>query len=268
MGLLNRFERLFGRLAIPNLSLYLIFGQVLFWSVAFFGFFDLERIVLLPLAVRAGEAWRLFTFLLQPPNAHPVFIAFAWYLFYLMGSALEGHWGVFRYNLFIFVGWALTVAVAFLFPANYATNLFLAGSVFLAFAFLNPDFEMLLFFILPVKIKWLALLQWILYGYVLLFGAWPVRLAVLAAIGNFLIFFTSEIIQRLKTGRRRMEHQARSIATRGSEREPRHRCRACGKSDLTHPQMDFRYCSKCAGEECYCTEHIAAHEHSAAAGGR
>ena len=267
MSLLNRLERFFGRLAIPNITLYLVFGQVLFWSVSFFGLFKLERIALLPSAVLEGEAWRLFTFLLLPPNAQPVFIAFAWYIFYLMGSALEGYWGVFRYNLFIFLGWALTAAVAFLFPEVYATNLFLAGSVFLAFAFLNPDFEMLIFFILPLKIKWLALLQWLFYGYALLFGTWPVRLAVLASIGNFLVFFSREIIQRMRTGRRRMDYQARQAAARREELEPRHKCHICGKTDLTHPQMDFRYCSRCVGEECYCSEHLGAHEHTTVAGG-
>jgi hypothetical protein len=261
MSLLSRLERALGRFAIPNITLYLVLGQVTFWSVSFFRLFDLERIALLPLAVRAGEVWRLFSFLLQPPNSHPVFIAFAWYLFYLMGSALENHWGVFRYNLFIFLGWALTVAAAFLFPFNYATNLFLAGSVFLAFAFLYPDFEMLLFFILPVKIKWLALIAWIGYGFSLLFGSWPVRLAVLAAIGNFLVFFAGEIIQRIKTGRRRMAHQARQFGASSDSPEPRHRCHTCGKTNVSHPQLDFRYCSKCAGDECYCAEHIFSHEH-------
>ena len=265
MPLLNRLERFFGRLAIPNISLYLVFGQVLFWSVAFLGFFNLERIALLPAAVRAGEAWRLVTFLFLPPNSQPVFIAFAWYMFWLMGSALEDYWGVFRFNLFLFIGWALTVAVALFFPGSYATNLFLAGSVFLAFAFLNPDFEMLLFFILPVKIKWLALIQWVFYGYALLFGTWPVRFAVLASIGNFLLFFTGDIIQRIKTGRRQMEHRSRQAAAREEESAPRHRCAVCGKTELTHPQLDFRYCSKCAGNECYCSEHLATHPHTTAA---
>jgi hypothetical protein len=251
MGFLNRLERTFGRFAIPNISLYLVMGQVLFWAVSFLGFFNLERIALVPVAVLHGEAWRLFTFLLLPPNAHPVFIAFAWYMFYMMGSALEQHWGVFRYNFFLFVGWLLTVLVAFLFPGSYATNLFLAGSVFLAFAFLNPDFELLLFFILPVKIKWLALLQWILYGYSFLKGPWPIRLAVLASIGNFLMFFTGEIIQRMKSGRRRMEYQAKQAVAREND-EPRHRCVVCGKNDRTHPMEDFRYGDD---DRCYCSEH-------------
>jgi hypothetical protein len=262
MGLLNRLERLFGRFAIPNISLYLVIGQVLFWSVGYLGFFDVGRLELLPLAVRGGEIWRLVTFLLIPPNASPVFIAFAWYMFWMMGTALEDFWGAFRYNLFLFVGWALTVAVALFFPGSYATNLFLAGSVFLAFAFLNPDFELLLFFILPVKIKWLALVQAAFYGYALLVGTWPVRLAVFASVGNFLLFFGAEIIQRMKTGRRQMEHKARQAAARDKADEPRHRCHVCGKTDLTHPQMDFRYCSKCVGEECYCTEHLGNHVHT------
>jgi membrane associated rhomboid family serine protease len=251
MGFLNRLERVFGRLAIPNISLYLVMGQVLFWAVSFLGLFDLRRIVLVPAAVLEGEAWRLFSFLLLPPNASPVFIAFAWYLFYMMGSALEQYWGVFRYNLFLFVGWLLTVGVAFLSPYSMATNLFLAGSVFLAFAFLNPEFEMMLFFILPVKIKWLALIQWILYGFAFVRGDWPVRLAVLAAVGNFFAFFTGEIIQRMKTGKRRMEHQARQAAARDNE-EPRHTCVVCGKNDRTHPKEEFRYSDD---DRCYCAEH-------------
>jgi hypothetical protein len=265
MALLNRLERLFGRIAIPNISLYLVLGQVVFWSVAFLGFFDLERIALLPLAVRHGEAWRLFTFLLMPPISSPVFIAFSWYLFWMYGTALEHHWGVFRYNLFIFVGWALTVGVVFLFHASFGINVFLLGSIFLAFAFLNPDFEIRVLFILPVKIKWLALIEWLWYGYVFLVSSWSVRLGVLASVGNFLLFFSSEIVQRMKTGRRQVEYRSRQSSAREEVHKARHKCFVCGKTDLSDPQMDFRYCSKCAGEECYCMEHIANHPHTVAA---
>ena len=261
MALLNRLERIFGRLAVPNISLYLVVGQVAFWGLALLGGFDPERLKLLPWAVRGGEVWRLFTFLLVPPNSSPLFIAFAWYLFFLMGGALEEYWGVFRYNLFLFTGWLLTVVVAFFVPGYYASNLFLAGSVFLAFAFLNPDFEMMIFFILPLKIKWLALLQWLLYGFTLATGNWSARLGVLAAVGNFLLFFGSDLVQLVKTGRRRMETQARRRSELRDEPEYRHRCHTCGKTNVTHPAMDFRYCSKCSGDECYCQEHIFNHEH-------
>ena len=261
MSLLTKLERLLGRFAIPNLSLYLVIGQVLFWGLALMAGFDLGRIALLPAAVVAGEVWRLVTFVVVPPNMHPVFIAFAWYLFYLMGTALEQYWGTFRYNVFLGIGWLLTVGAAFLTPFAYASNLFLAGSVFLAFAYLNPDFVMMIFFILPVKIKWLALLQWLGYGYVLVIGPWPARFAVLAATGNFLLFFTADIVRQIRVGRRRMTHQARTFGASGDEREPRHRCRVCGRTDLTDPNLDFRYCSKCAGNQCYCPDHLFNHEH-------
>ena len=266
MSLLTKLERLLGRFALPNLSLYLVIGQVLFWGLALMTGFNVERIALLPAAVLAGEAWRLVTFLFLPPSLSTsalslVLMAFGWYMFYLMGSALEHYWGDFRYNAFIGLGWLLTAAVAFLTPGVYASNLFLAGSVFLAFAYLNPDFVIMLFLILPVKIKWLALFMWLGFGYALVVGSWSARLLVLAATGNFLVFFAGELVERIRTGRRRMAHQARVMGARRDERESRHRCRVCGKTDLSDPQMDFRYCSKCAGNQCYCADHIFNHEH-------
>ena len=266
MSLLNKLERTLGRFAIPGLSLYLVMAQVACWSLAIFGRLDPERIALLPAAVRAGEIWRLVTFLALPPDFGTgafsvVFTAFAWYVFFLVGSALEGYWGAFRYNLFIGLGWLLTMAAAWVTPYAYASNLFLAGSVFLAFAFLNPEFEMLLFFILPMKAKWLGSIQWLYYGYKFVTGTASKRLMVLAAVVNFLVFFAGDIVQRIRTGRRRMSHQAKVFAAAPDEKEPRHRCHVCGKTDLTDPMLDFRYCSKCAGDQCYCPEHIFNHVH-------
>ena len=266
MSLLNRLERALGRFALPDLALYLVLGQVLVLGFALLGHFDVERIALLPAAVRAGEVWRVITFLFIPPvrqisMAGAVFLALGWYFFYFMGSALEQHWGVFRYNAFIFLGWVLTVAASFLTPNAYASNAYLAGTVFLAFAYLNPDFVIYIFFILPVRIKWLALLAWIGYGFALLFGEWRDRLLVLAAVGNFLVFFARDIVLAARSGKRRMDWQASRFGAEKNGREARHRCHACGKTDVSAPQMDFRYCSKCANDECYCTEHINNHVH-------
>ncbi|HVT72456.1 MAG TPA: hypothetical protein VHD61_04920 [Lacunisphaera sp.] len=266
MSLFSRLERALGRFAIPDLSLYLVLGQVMVLGFALLGHFNVERIALLPVAVLAGEIWRPFTFIFVPPAlsismTSAIFLAFAWYLFYLMGNALEQHWGVFRYNAFLVVGWALTVVASFVTPAAYASNAYIAGTVFLAFAYLNPDFVMYIFFILPVRIKWLALIAWIGYGYAFLVGRWPDRLMIVASIGNFLLFFAADIVASIRSGKRRMAWQAQSFATQNQEREARHTCRICGKTDVSHPQMDFRYCSKCAGDECYCAEHIHNHEH-------
>ena len=113
MNLLENLERKLRRYAVHNVTLYLILGQVLFFVFALSGRFILQRVVLIPDLVMAGEWWRLITFLFIPPVTNPIFAFFAWYMFYLMGSALEDHWGAFRYNFFLLVGYVVTVAVSF-----------------------------------------------------------------------------------------------------------------------------------------------------------
>jgi hypothetical protein len=258
MQLLDTLERKFRRYAIPNMTVYLIAGQVLFFMFDVSGRFILERVVLIPELVLAGEWWRLFTFLFIPPlSTYPILAFFAWYMFYLMGSALEGHWGAFRYNVFLLVGYIVTVAVSFLMPMFPATNVFIGGSVFLAFAFLYPDFVLYILLIVPVKIKWLALLTWIGYAYQILFGNWSTRLLVLASISNFLLFFGRDILWRMKTGKKIMATQVKAYS---GKKEAFHTCAVCGITDLTHPAMEFRYCPDCGGQG-YCTDHIFNHGH-------
>lgn len=257
MRLLDSLERKFRRYAIHNVTLYIILGQVLFFVFQLSGRFILDRVVLIPDLVLTGEWWRLVTFLFIPPLTNPIFAFFAWYLFYLMGSALENHWGAFRYNVFLLVGYAVTVAVSFIVPMAAATNLFIGGSVFLAFAFLYPDFTLYIFFILPVKIKWLALLTWVGYAYQVLVGTWSTRLLVLASISNFLLFFGRDILWRMKTGKKVMATQARQLS---GKKEAFHTCATCAKSDISHPGMEFRYCPECNGLG-YCMDHIFNHEH-------
>jgi hypothetical protein len=230
MGLIDRLDRKLRRYAVRNVTLYIIIGQVIFFLFVLSGRFILERVVLVPELVLAGQWWRLITFLFIPPLTNPIFAFFAWYLF---------------------------VAVTFLFPFSAATNIFIGGSVFLAFAYLYPDFQLYIFFILPVKIKWLALLTWIGYVYEILVGSWHTRLLVLASISNFLLFFGRDIAWRMKTGNRTMVAQARKFT---GKKEPFHRCATCGKTDISHPQMEFRYCSDCGGLG-YCKDHIFSHEH-------
>jgi hypothetical protein len=257
MNITDYLEKKLRRFALPDITLYLIIGQAVLFILNLFGKLDLASVVLIPALVPLGEWWRLISFIFIPPATHPLFMIFAWYLFYLMGSALEEHWGAFRFNLFLLVGYVITVAVSFLFPAYPATNIFIAGSVFLAFAFLYPDFEILIFFILPVKMKWLALLTGIGYAYQVIVGPWPTRLVVLASIANFLLFFGKDILSRMKDGNRQMMRKAKTISTK---KDPFHRCAICGITDLSHPYMEFRYCKECGGLG-YCSEHITNHEH-------
>jgi hypothetical protein len=216
------------------------------------------NIVLIPSRVLEGEVWRLFTFLVMPPPMNPVFAFFFWYLWYLMGTALEANWGTVRYNLFLLIGFIVTAAAAFLTPNAPASNAFLEFSVFLAFATLFPDFQLSLFFILPVKVKWIALMYSVWLGYQVLVEDWSTRIAVLASVANYLLFFAPEIYRRVQGGRRRMAFQATEAARRN---KPFHVCRVCGKTDRSDPDMEFRYCSQCAGVCGYCSEHIRNHEH-------
>lgn len=259
MTFLDKLERKFGRYALPNVTIYLIAGQTLFYVLFMTGRLDGGMTSLVAGLVTAGEWWRLLTFLFDPPLSNPLFAFFAWYLFYLMGTALEEHWGAFRYNVYLLIAYLMTVAVSFLVPFYPVSNVYIGGSVFLAFAFLYPDFVLYLFFILPVRIKWLALLTWLGYGYAALIGDWHTRLMVLASVGNFLLFFGRDILWMAKNGRRQMAKQAWQISRR--KEEAFHRCTVCGITDQTHPDEDFRYCPTCEGQYGYCQEHIFDHEH-------
>jgi hypothetical protein len=256
----RRFLNFLESFAIPHLSLYLVIGQVAIFGLELSGIIpSSEPLWLIPAKVLAGEWWRLITFILVPPAASIYFIVFAWYMFYFFGSALEGHWGVSRYNLFLLTGWAITVGLSFVTPWAVASNAFIAGSVFLAFAWIAPNFEIMLFFILPVKVKWLALLTWLTYLYTLVTGNLPARLAVLAATGNFLIFFGRDMWMSVVQRKRRMAYAAAN--KREVAEAPRHRCKVCGKDSETHRDLDFRYCSTCTDDSCYCPEHIRNHVH-------
>jgi hypothetical protein len=218
----------------------------------------LERLTLVPSQVLAGEVWRVVTFLFVPPITNLIFAFFFWYFFYIMGTALEAAWGTFRYNVYLLAGFAATVAMSFLTPNMPATNGFVQGSVFLAFAYLYPNFVIYLFFILPVKVKWLALLTWIGCFLAFAMGSWTTRALVLASVANFLLFFGREITTRMKAGHRRMTFEAARV---GEPKKRVHRCTTCGITSEDDRNLDFRYCSKCAGALCYCPEHIRTHDH-------
>ncbi len=267
MPFLDQLDRLFGRYAIRNLALFLIIGQVFVLLAGMLGLLKLEALDFAPeLVVEGGQWWRIVTFMFIVPipggTLGFVFVAFGWYLFYLMSSALEHHWGAFRFNLFLFLNYGLTVGLSFITPLNDVSNLFILGSVFLAFAYLNPDFEILLFFILPVKIKWLAIIAWALNFVQFARGDLAERLQIGASVATFLIFFAPDMLRNLRSGQRTA---ARRVERAAEETRARHVCHVCGKTDRTDPQLDFRYCSKCTGDQCYCPDHIQNHAHVVAA---
>jgi len=259
MRLLDSLERKLGRYAIPNLTIYLIAGQSLFYVMYLTGKLERSSTYLSADLLLQGEWWRLFTLPFDPPRQSLLFAAIAWYFFYMLGSTLEEYWGAFRYNVYLLLGCLITIAASFLVPASPISNGFLAGSVFLAFAALFPEYQILLFFVIPVKVKWLALLTWLGYAFQLIFGDWATRVTVLAATANFLIFFARDIATNARYGQKQLVKKAAAMAPKRSE--PVHRCSVCGITDKSHPDMDFRYCPQCKGQHGYCRDHIFSHQH-------
>lgn len=255
----NTLERRLGWLAIPNLTSLLVFGQL--------GAFVLSRaeprftdaLLLLPNKVFEGQVWRVASFVFVPTSDSMIFILFELYLLYLYGQALESLWGALRYTLFVLIGWVATAAAAFLFPYAIATNLYLMLSIFLAFAQVNPEFELRLFFVLPVKIKHLGWFTWAYFGYSFFSGPGAMRAAIAAGTLNFFLFFGKSIYQRARYGARRKVHRAK---TEQASLGALHRCSVCGITSDDDKETLFRYCSKCDGTPCFCENHLAEHNNA------
>jgi hypothetical protein len=190
--------------------------------------------------------------------------------FYSMGTALEQTWGTVRYNSFVLVGYLSSIAFAALLGVfapeqAVASNAFFYGSIFLAFAYLYPDYELLVMFIIPVKVKWLAVIT--LIGYVMTIGqgfatfsegGWLQWVMIVASNLNISLFLGRDIADTL---RRRSNRLMRKVESQGRDRTARHTCIICGATDLTHPDREFRYCTQCQGTPAYCDQHLAGHQH-------
>ena len=200
MSWLDKLDRKFGRWGIPNLMLYIVItiaavfiGDVLF-SVQ--GMSLSGYLALFTQAAVRGQFWRFITFIFVPPTTSIISLFFFLYFYYFLGSTLENVWGTFRFNLYYLVGLIGAVIAAFF--TGYGTSTYLNLSLFLAFAFLFPDHEILLFFFFPIKMKYLAYVDWILFAVQLIFGDWPTKAAIIASLINFFLFFGGDLIRFVK----------------------------------------------------------------------
>lgn len=279
MNWLDKLERKLGRYAIPNLTVYLLAGYVVGFAIMNFMPGLLNWITLEPGLILRGQVWRLISWALIPPSTSLISLLFLVLLYYSLGSALERTWGTFRYNVYIFSGILFTVVAAFLlYGALYliygvefslssvgliSTN-YITMSIFLAFAAIYPDMEVLLYFILPIKMKWMALVYAAMAVYYFIQGGLATRVAIAASLLNFVIFFLSS----RNTRRFGPREQARKAKFRKQSRPhmtyaggARHRCAVCGRTELDDPNLEFRFCSKCRGNYEYCQDHLFTHEH-------
>ena len=264
MNILNRLERTLGRYAIKQLIVYIVGINALIYvmRIGIPQSNAIGKLWLDPQLIMQGEVWRLITWIFIPPSASMLWIFFILYFYYMVGIGLEQEWGSFRFNLYYFTGVAGTVLAAFIVGYG-STGLYLNLSLFLAFAYIYPDFEILLFFILPVKVKYLAWLNWAFIAFTVITAPIPEKVAALVSISNFFLFFGSDIINNAKhrgsvyRRRKGFSHSFNAPTKRTSI----HKCTICGMTENDDITMEFRYCSTCEGDHEYCMTHLKAHEH-------
>lgn len=262
----DKMERKFGRYAIHNLMKYICVLYVigLFINLAapevYYYYLSLN-----PARILRGEVWRLVTFLIQSPNTNLIFFIFTLYLYYMLGQTLENTWGAFRFNVYYFSGVLFTIIGSFI--AYFATgNVYLMDtyyinmSLFLAFAFLYPDMQLLIMFLIPIKIKWLAYLDMFMLAVAVVQGSIGTKISVLLAVMNFVIFFFGFMRKRVSPAQMR-RRAAYTRAVKKSAKISKHRCAVCGRTDDSNPELEFRFCSKCNGNYEYCQDHLFTHNH-------
>jgi membrane associated rhomboid family serine protease len=219
------------------------------------------KLTMSPYKVLQGEVWRLITFAVIPPTLSPIWLIFTLYFYYLIGTTLEHEWGTFKFNVYYFSGILFTVIGCFI-TGGSATSVYLNMSLFLAFAFIFPNYQVLLFFILPVKMKYLALLDGAFLLLSVITQPIPGKIAVVASVLNFLIFFGKDLVMLVfnrKQAYSRHHSYAKGVAR--SITEPIHRCEVCGITEKDDKNMEFRYCVECEGDHEYCMEHLTNHVH-------
>ena len=301
---MSKFEKKFGKYAIPNLTMILIACYIIGYIIQLINADFLYYLTLDPVAILHGQVWRVLTWLLVPPESFDIFTVIMLIFYYNIGTLMERTLGTYRYNVYLVGGILMTVLASFLctgvvhfFPEvlgestrmivegyvqlkslqageqisflSVASNLgsrffstyYMNIAIFLAFAVCYPNLQVLLMFVIPVKVKWMGILDLVLLGLELFTGNIFTKFAVGAALLNFLLFYLQvKNLSHLKPTqiKRRMEYQRE---VQKANRITRHKCAICGQTEETAPDLEFRFCSKCNGNYEYCENHLYTHEH-------
>lgn len=275
MKLLNKLERKFGRHAIHNLMYYVLF---LYLAGAVIGvinpYFYATYLSLDFGKVFQGQIWRLVTFIIPPFYYRSItdflYLAITVYLYYMIGNSLENAWGSFRFNLYFLSGIIFNIVAALIlylaFRVPYFSGLdYINQSMFFAFATLYPNVQFLLFFIIPIKVKYLGYLYGVIVGYEVITsfasGNFAGGIALLVSLANFLIFFlASRNMKKVSPRAIKRKAQYRS-EVRNASMQSKHKCAICGRTEEDDENLEFRFCSRCDGNYEYCMEHLFTHEH-------
>lgn len=203
MNWLAKLEQKYGRWGIPNLISFIVGGQVLVYAVELFVnqyvtlYLDLDRASIL-----GGELWRLITFIFIPFNGGgPVSVILGIYFTWFVGSALEKEWGDFRFNLYILLG--MVGAILACLCTGWADTYCLSLSLLLAFAILYPEIQVLLFFFIPLRVKYLGIFAGALWVFSVLSASTALKLNYILCMLNFIVFFGPTLWRRIRAWVRR-----------------------------------------------------------------
>ena len=262
---------------IPNLMLYITLGNAVVYLISvmagnstLYSLLCFNRRLIL-----GGQIWRLITYPLTLWNSNILFMVITLVCYYSLGSAMERQWGTAKFNIFYFTGVVLMDVYALIFNCT-ASVYYLNMSLFLGFATLYPQAGFLLFFIIPVKAWLFALVDLI----IVFIGVFQMPFTAenifpLIALGNYFLFFGKDVVNVIPLS---WQNQIRKLFRKAPRQQPKvihfrvenapkkeptytHRCTVCGRTDASNPELEFRYCSKCNGYYCYCSDHISNHSH-------
>lgn len=269
---MNRIERFcynHPHFGVKNLMMYVSIANVAFWLLGAVNPVLLSYLSFDPALILQGQVWRIVSFALYPPSTGIIaFIAF--YFYYWIGSTLEQHWGTAQFNIYFFSGIILTIIYAFVMyfitGINFRINAqYIYLSMFFSFAALFPNMQVLLFFIIPIKIKYLAYLDAAYFLLGVISTSFPANLLPVVAVLNFLIFCGGDLLSRVpkkdSANTVSFRRESRKIRKEQQSKLYNHKCDVCGCTDTDHPELEFRYCSHCAGYHCFCEKHINNHVH-------
>ena len=283
MKFIDKLERKFGRFGIPNLTIYMIVCYVIGYALMIVNPGILNWLSLEPAYILRGQVWRLVTWVLYPPSTSGVlwFAIAVLFFYYPIGTSLERTIGTFKYTLYILSGVIFTILGAFILyfllggnvlVGNVFSTYYISLSTFLAYAMCYPDMQVLLMFIIPVKMKWMAIFYVVIVVYemiqYIMAGAWYLVIPIVASLLNFIIFYfgtkdfsryNPKEVHRRNEFPRAMEPQGRMKSGSGSV--TKHKCAICGRTELDDPNLEFRFCSRCNGNYEYCQDHLFTHTH-------
>lgn len=275
MNFLNKMERKFGKYAIQNLTFWLIGAWILGFIIQYTMPEVQKLLILEPALILRGQVWRIVSWLLVPPPVNLLFLIFFLSCYYFIGNSIEQAIGTFCYNVYLIGGLLCSVLGAFLLYGfyyvfrgvavtgigYYFSTEYITMSLFMAFAVIYPNVEFRLYFLIPIKAKWMGIIDAVWMAFMLIASNAAGRTAILASVMNFLIFFFSTRDYHRVSPKEIHRKQVYRQQMRQAQNVTRHKCAVCGRTERDGAELEFRFCSKCDGNYEYCQDHLFTHQH-------